>query len=102
VDLKGYDEDKLAKVKSDNGYEISLQAPIYMDVMVYADKRDLREEVYKAYVSRASEVGITDKKFDNKAIMDEILILIQVCLQKIFISLIQLLIATHFRVKISN
>jgi oligopeptidase A len=35
----------------------------------------LREEVYKAYVSRASEVGITDKKFDNKAIMDEILIL---------------------------
>jgi oligopeptidase A len=75
VDLKGYDEDKLAKVKSNNGYEISLQAPIYMDVMVYADKRDLREEVYKAYVSRASEVGITDKKFDNKAIMDEILIL---------------------------
>ncbi|SGZ85481.1 Oligopeptidase A [Bathymodiolus thermophilus thioautotrophic gill symbiont] len=75
VDLKGYDEDKLAKVKSANGYEISLQAPIYMDVMAYADKRDLREEVYKAYVSRASEIGITDKKFDNKAIMDEILVL---------------------------
>ena len=75
ADLAGYNETSLAKVKIDDGYEINLQAPIYMDVMVYADNRDLREEAYKAYVSRASEVGITNTDFDNKALMDEILAL---------------------------
>ncbi|KAA0445247.1 MAG: M3 family metallopeptidase [Candidatus Thioglobus sp.] len=75
ADLAGFDEDNLAKIKTKNGYEINLQAPIYMDVMAFADNRDLREEVYRAYISRASEVGITSKKFDNKATMDEILAL---------------------------
>ena len=74
-DLKGYGEAQLEKVKTDKGYEINLQVPIYLDVMTYAEDRSLREEVYKAYVSRASEVGITSKEFDNKAIMDEILAL---------------------------
>ena len=73
--LKGYGEDQLAKIKTDDGYEINLQIPIYMDVMTYADSRSLREEAYKAYVSRASEVGITASEFDNKVIMDEILAL---------------------------
>ena len=75
VDLEGYGEDQLSKVKTDQGYEINLQVPVYMDVMTYADNRALREEVYKAYVSRASEVGITSIEYDNKAIMDEILAL---------------------------
>ena len=47
--------------------------PIYIDLMTYADDRELREEVYKAYISRASDVGITSKDFDNRQIMDEIL-----------------------------
>ena len=72
-DLKGYGEAQLEKIKTDKGYEINLQVPVYMDVMTYADDRALREEIYKAYVSRASEVGITASEFDNKAIMDEIL-----------------------------
>ena len=72
-DLKGYGEDQLAKIKTDNGFEINLQIPVYMDVMTYAEDRSLREEIYKAYVSRASEVGITSVEYDNKAIMDEIL-----------------------------
>lgn len=76
-DLKGYDEVKLLKIKSDTGYELNLQAPIYMDVMSYLDNRELREEVYRAYVSRASELGITSTDYDNKAIMDEILALRQ-------------------------
>ena len=41
--------------------------------MTYADSRDLREEVYKAYISRASDIGITSKEFNNRPIMDEIL-----------------------------
>ena len=75
--LKGYGEDQLAKIKTDDGYEINLQIPVYMDVMTYADDRSLREEVYKAYVSRASELGITSIEFDNKAVMDDILSLRQ-------------------------
>lgn len=75
TDLTGYSKEQLAKIKKGAVYEINLQAPIYMDVMTYADNRALREEVYKAYVSRASEVGITDKKFDNAAIIKETLTL---------------------------
>ncbi|MDG2395159.1 M3 family metallopeptidase [Candidatus Thioglobus sp.] len=72
-DLAGYGENELAKVKTDNGYELNLQVPVYMDVMTYLDNRALREEVYRAYVSRASELGITSTDYDNKPIMDEIL-----------------------------
>lgn len=76
-ELKGYSETELAKIKTDKGYEFNLQMPVYMDVMTYLDNRELREEVYRAYASRASEVGITSVDFDNKAIMDEILALRQ-------------------------
>ena len=74
-ELKGYGETELAKIKTDKGYELSLQMPVYMDVMTYLDNRQLREEAYRAYVSRASEVGITSSEYDNQAIMDEILAL---------------------------
>ncbi|BBB22673.1 oligopeptidase A [Abyssogena phaseoliformis symbiont OG214] len=72
-ELKGYSDNELAKIKTDKGYELSLQMPVYMDVMTYLDNRDLREEMYKAYVSRASELGITSTNYNNKPIMDEIL-----------------------------
>lgn len=74
-ELKGYSDTELAKIKTDKGYELSLQMPVYMDVMTYLDNRELREEVYRVYVSRASEVGITSNEYDNQAIMDEILAL---------------------------
>ena len=72
-DLKGFGENELSKVRVGENYEISLQVPVYIDLMTYADNRELREEVYKAYISRASDVGITSKEFDNRKIMDEIL-----------------------------
>ena len=72
-DLKGFGENELSKVRVGENYEINLQVPVYIDLMTYADNRDLREEVYKAYISRASDVGITSKEFDNRKIMDEIL-----------------------------
>lgn len=71
--LKGFSESELSKVRAGDNYEINLQVPIYIDLMTYADNRELREEVYKAYISRASDVGITSKEFDNRKIMDEIL-----------------------------
>ncbi len=74
-ELKGYSDNELVKIKIDKGYELSLQTPVYMDVMTYLDNRDLREEVYIAYISRASDLGITATNYNNKPIMDEILLL---------------------------
>ena len=40
-----------------DGWIFTLEFPSYMPVMTYADNRDLREEMYTAYVTRASEQG---------------------------------------------
>ena len=63
--LDGYSENELAKVKTDQGYCLNLQIPVYLDVMTYANSVSLREEVYRAYISRASDVGFTSTEFDN-------------------------------------
>ena len=72
-DLKGYGKDELLKIKDSDQYVLNLQIPVYIDLMTYAENRSLREEVYLAYISRASDVGITPKKFDNQTVMNEIL-----------------------------
>ncbi len=72
-DLKGYGEAELSKVKVGVEYVISLQIPVYIDLMTYAENRNLREEVYRAYISRASDIGITSKEFDNRDVMKNIL-----------------------------
>ncbi|MBE8189632.1 MAG: M3 family metallopeptidase [Candidatus Thioglobus sp.] len=72
-DLQGFSALQLSKIQTAGGYELNLQMPVYMDLMTYADNQNLRREVYQAFISRASEVGITSAKFDNKTIMDEIL-----------------------------
>ncbi len=72
-DLNGYGEAELSKVREGDEYVVSLQIPVYIDLMTYAENRGLREEVYRAYISRASDVGITPVKFDNRKVMDEIL-----------------------------
>ena len=40
-----------------DGWVFTLEFPSYMPVMTYADSRDLREEMYTAYVTRASDQG---------------------------------------------
>ena len=72
-ELDGYSETELAKVRTEDGYCLSLQIPVYMDVMTYVNSTSLREEVYRAYVSRASNVGCTSKAYDNQQVMDDIL-----------------------------
>ncbi len=47
------------------GYKIGLQMPHYLAVIQYADNRELREKIYQAYVTRASELG--DGQWDNTA-----------------------------------
>ncbi len=39
------------------GYVLTLDAPSYMAVMMHAEDRSLREELYRAYVSLASDIG---------------------------------------------
>lgn len=53
-----------AQAEGKTGYKVGLQMPHYLAVMQYADKRELREQVYRAYVTRASELS-NDGKFDN-------------------------------------
>ncbi len=64
---------QLAKEKGLPGWVLNLEFPSYVAVVTYADDRLLREEIYKAYVTRASDQGPTAGKYDNSAIMDEIL-----------------------------
>ncbi|WP_250460573.1 M3 family metallopeptidase [Microbulbifer litoralis] len=55
------------------GWVITLEGPSYLAVMTHADNRALRERVHRAFVSRASETGPDGGKFDNSAVMEEIL-----------------------------
>ncbi|MDO4248089.1 MAG: M3 family metallopeptidase [Neisseria sp.] len=52
-----------AQAEGKSGYKIGLQMPHYLAVMQYADDRELRSDVYRAYVTRASEFGNAD--WDN-------------------------------------
>lgn len=49
----------------------TLDAPAYMAIQTYADDRALRETLYHAYVTRASELG--DPAHDNSGLMVDIL-----------------------------
>jgi len=77
--LAGLPEDAIeaaaeaARKEGHDGYRFSLQAPSYIPVMQYADDRSLREGLYRAYVTRASEYG--NPEWDNTALIDEILAL---------------------------
>ncbi|OTG95447.1 oligopeptidase A [Acinetobacter sp. ANC 3832] len=54
----------------------TLDIPSYLAIMTYADDRELREELYKEYVTRASEQS-AHPSFDNTPVMEEILSLRQ-------------------------
>ncbi|CAB1218436.1 Oligopeptidase A [Acinetobacter bouvetii] len=50
----------------------TLDIPAYLAIMTYADDRALREELYKAYTTRASDLS-DHPEFDNTQVMEEIL-----------------------------
>ena len=52
-------------------HRLSLHMPVYLPVMQYATDRTLREQLYRAYVTRASELGAPER--DNSALMAELL-----------------------------
>ena len=77
--LKGLPDSALAnaresaKARDMEGYLITLEGPSYLAVMTYADDRKLREEVYTAYCTRASDQGPQAGQFDNSQVIADTL-----------------------------
>jgi oligopeptidase A len=64
---------RAASVDGATGFKFTLHAPSYLPVLQYCENRALREEMYRAYVTRASEFG--PKPYDNSALIQEVLLL---------------------------
>jgi oligopeptidase A len=58
-----------------DGWLLTLDFPSFDAVITYADHRPLRELVYTAYATRASDQGPQAGQFDNTPLMNEILAL---------------------------
>lgn len=81
-ELDGVPADVIAAAKAaaeadeKTGYKLTLKMPCYLPVMQFAKSSALREKLYHAYVTRASDQAEGDgKRFDNTAVMQEILAL---------------------------
>lgn len=76
TELSGVPEDvkqtarEEAKVDAPAGWKLTLHAPCYVPVMQYADNRQLREKIYYANVTRASEYG--PEELDNTSLISDI------------------------------
>ena len=67
-----------AEAEGRDGYKLTLKMPCYLPVMQFARRSQLRETLYKAYVTRASDQALGEAlKFDNSANIREILALRQ-------------------------
>ena len=64
-----------AQAEGQAGYKLTLHYPCYGPVMQYAVDRKLRQTLYRAYVTRASELGPPER--DNSDAMRELLALRQ-------------------------
>jgi len=65
-----------AKAEGRDGHKLTLKMPVYLPVMQFAHSSALREKLYRAYVTRASDQAEGDgTRFDNGAIMGELLAL---------------------------
>lgn len=65
-----------ARAAADKGLEgwvLTLDGPVYLTVMTQADNRELRREIYTAYMTRASDQGPTAGQWDNTALIEEIM-----------------------------
>ncbi|MCP4270504.1 MAG: oligopeptidase A [Gammaproteobacteria bacterium] len=79
--LKGLPDSALAaaslaaKEKQSDGYVLTLEVPCYIAVMTYADDPVLRQEVYRAYATRASDQQPDNPQWDNAEVIKETLAL---------------------------
>ena len=67
-----------AEAEGKEGHKLTLKLPCYLPLMQFGRNRALREKLYRAYGTRASEQAEGDAvKFDNSAIIRELLALRQ-------------------------
>lgn len=64
---------KAAQTAGEDGWKLTLHMPCYLPVMQYARDRDLRQTLYRAYGTRASDQG--DSAFDNSEAIESLLAL---------------------------
>ncbi|MEN9905628.1 MAG: hypothetical protein RLZZ555_2193, partial [Pseudomonadota bacterium] len=83
-ELDGVPEDTLAATRAaaetegKDGHKLTLKLPCYLPLMQFGRNRALREKLYRAYVTRASDQAEGDAvKYDNGSIIRELLALRQ-------------------------
>lgn len=65
-----------ARADGKEGHKLTLKMPVYLPVMQFARSSALRERLYRAYVTRASDQADEPQRgFDNSAVMAELLAL---------------------------
>ncbi len=62
-----------AREAGQTGWLFKLDQPTYVTVMASAENEELRRDIYEAWVTRASDLGPSAHRFDNQAIIAEIL-----------------------------
>ena len=69
--------ERAASKGHDQGYLLGLDITLYLPLMQHCKDRTLREEIYRAFTTRASAQGIHDEKLANEQVMKEIMCLRQ-------------------------
>jgi oligopeptidase A len=64
---------QMAEAKELEGWLFTLDFPSYLPVMTYSSNQALRQEMYTAFTTRASDQGPNAGEFDNSELMDELL-----------------------------
>lgn len=62
-----------AQEQKKTGWTFTLDYPVYSAIMTYGENRELRERIYHAYASRASDTGPHGGQWDNTSMIKNIL-----------------------------
>lgn len=62
-----------AREAQQSGWLFKLDQPTYVTIMASAEDEKLRRDIYEAWVTRASELGPSAGRFDNNAVIAQIL-----------------------------
>jgi Zn-dependent oligopeptidase len=62
-----------AREASSPGWLFSLDQPTYIAIVTHAENRDLRQRLYRAWMTRSSDQTSDGEKFDNTTVIEKIL-----------------------------
>jgi len=68
---------RTAREQGEDGWRFTLHIPSYLPFMMYCEDRELRRQMYEAFVTRASERGPDAGRFDNSQAVERIMALRQ-------------------------